>query len=190
MCLASVEVLFDVPIALYGISLQVQTPLNPYISWESVHLDFSRVVETPSLIWRSIPSEEIAIELSRWTVVFCAIVFFIFFGFADEAMKNYRYAFQSIAKGVGRVTGSSFGNGIDSSDFLGTDRCVNHPPVMFKRFFSLTTNIFFQKKIQSKIKDYRIIRENSSCPPHIRSQRDASTPRFHGILQQLINWGR
>ena len=146
MCLASVEVLFDVPIALYGISLQVQTPLNPYISWESVHLDFSRVVETPSLIWRSIPSEEIAIELSRWTVVFCAIVFFIFFGFADEAMKNYRYAFQSIAKGVGRVTGSSFGNGIDSSDFLGTDRCVNHPLVMFKRFFSLTTNIFFFKK--------------------------------------------
>jgi pheromone a factor receptor len=127
MCLASFEILFNIPIALYGISLQAQTPLNPYISWENVHFDFSHVQEIPSLIWRSVRSEEIAIELSRWTVVFCAFGFFIFFGFADEARKNYRFAFQSVTKRLGLSTGTgySFGNGINSSDFVGTNRYVN-----------------------------------------------------------------
>jgi pheromone a factor receptor len=116
--LASFEVLLSIPTALYGISLQAQYPLNPY-----VHFDFSHVQEIPSVIWRSDYSEEIAMELSRWTVVFSL---FIFFGFADEARKDYRYAFQSVSKRLGLSTGTgySFGNGINSSDFIVYDGYV------------------------------------------------------------------
>jgi pheromone a factor receptor len=124
MCLASFEVLFNIPIALYFISLQAQVPLNPYISWDNVHFNFSDVQEIPSIIWRSNYSEEIAEELSRWSVVFCAFGFFMFFGFADEARKNYRYAFQSVAKRVGlSTTGSSSRSGIDSY-YYGSDGYV------------------------------------------------------------------
>ena len=124
MCLASVEILFNIPIALYVIILQSRVPLNPYISWENVHYDFSHVQQIPSLIWRSTLQEQIAVEMPRWATVFCAFVFFSFFGFADEAKKNYRYAFQSVAKRVGLSTGSSFGNGLSSSEFLDSNGYV------------------------------------------------------------------
>ena len=141
MCLASVEILFNIPIALYVIALQARFPLNPYISWENVHYDFSHVQEIPSLIWRSNLQEQIAVELPRWTTVFCAFVFFTFFGFADEARKNYRNAFQSVAKRVGISTGSSFGNGINSSDYYETNGCVHNLPIIAKR--SLADYPFF-----------------------------------------------
>ena len=126
MCLAGIEILFNIPISLYGISIQTRVPLNPYISWENVHFDFSNVEEIPSLIWRSNNLEVISLELWRWSIVFCAFVFFFFFGFADEARKNYRFAYQSVAKRVGLGTGSSSGNGISSVGYLGTSGCVDH----------------------------------------------------------------
>ena len=142
MCLASMEILFNIPIAVYGLSLQARVPINAYISWENVHEDFSFVEQVPSLLWRSNSTEEMEIEISRWSVVFCAFVFFIFFGFADEARKNYRYAFQSVAKRVGLSTGSSSfgsGSGINSLDY-GTEGCVHYPLIYHpKCSLSLTT---------------------------------------------------
>ena len=135
MCLASIEILFNIPVALYCIAIQVRSgPLNPYISWENVHLDFSNVQEIPSVIWRSNRELEINLEFPRWATVFCAFVFFMFFGFADEARKNYRSAFQTVAKRVGLSTGGSFGNSINSSDYFGTDGCVNHPSYYSEAF--------------------------------------------------------
>jgi pheromone a factor receptor len=119
MCLASVELLFNIPLSLYGISLEAPQPLNPWISWQNIHSNFSRVELIPALIWRNNRETEIALELNRWAVVFCAFIFFAFFGFADEARKNYRYAFQSVAKRVG-ISTVSFGSGLSSSGFLGT----------------------------------------------------------------------
>lgn len=39
----------------------------------------------------------IPLELSRWLLVVCALVFFSFFGFAEEARKNYRAAWAWIS---------------------------------------------------------------------------------------------
>jgi len=120
MCLASVEILFNIPLNAYGISVMVKSsPLLPYSSWEDVHYNFSFVRQVPALVWRSDKNTEISLELQRWAVVFCAFVFFMFFGFADEARKNYRYAFQSVVKRVGLSTGSSssYGTGIDDSSY-------------------------------------------------------------------------
>ena len=182
MCLPSVEVLFNIPCFIFDISLLARSPLNSYISWESVHFKFSHVQEIPSLIWHSSYEGAVALELSRWGVVFCAFVF-IFFGFADEVRKNYRYAFQSVAKHVGLSTGSSFGNGINSSDFLGSSGCVKIILLLFDEVFSFLF-YFFQNE---KIKNYWIIRENSSCSSLIRSPRHAQTPQFHGLHQQHVN---
>ncbi|KAJ7238654.1 hypothetical protein C8J57DRAFT_1246354 [Mycena rebaudengoi] len=44
-------------------------------------------------------------ELTRWTALSCALVFFAFFGFAVEARKNYRTAFWAVAKCVGYTRG-------------------------------------------------------------------------------------
>lgn len=119
MCLASLDILFTLPFCSWAIYLQAQTPLQPWISWAWVHLDFYVVDQIPALIWRSTALSEADLESNRWIVVVCAFLFFAFFGFADEARKNYRTAFQSVAKRVGMST-SSFGNSATSSDFLGT----------------------------------------------------------------------
>jgi pheromone a factor receptor len=83
----------------------------PWKGWADTHADFSRVDEIPAIIWRNSPNGlGTALELSRWLAVLCAFTFFAFFGFAEEARKNYYSAAQSIAKRVGISSTSSFGS--------------------------------------------------------------------------------
>jgi len=42
-----------------------------------------------------------SLEFNRWMVVVCGFIFFLFFGFADEAQKNYKLAINAITKRVG-----------------------------------------------------------------------------------------
>lgn len=105
MGLAGIEMLCTIPLGAYVLYLNATSqPVYPYISWENVHSDFSRVEQFPSVLWRMSGPTVLSIELSRWLLVICAFVFFAFFGFADEARKNYRLAYVSVAKRVGLST--------------------------------------------------------------------------------------
>ena len=73
------------------------------------HVDFSRGDQYPAIVWRNTPGYEASIELSRWLTVLCAFTFFAFFGFAEEARRNYSSAVRTFARSVGlssTVTGS------------------------------------------------------------------------------------
>jgi hypothetical protein len=48
-----------------------------------------------------------AIEGSRWISVVYAFVFFVLFGFTDEAMEHYVCALRNVAKTLGYQTRSS-----------------------------------------------------------------------------------
>ncbi|KAJ7930473.1 pheromone A receptor-domain-containing protein [Mycena leptocephala] len=69
--------------------------------------NFSRVVQVPGIYWRADPYSAASVETLRWATLACALLFFAFFGFADEAIKNYREAFQSVAKRMGYSTAGS-----------------------------------------------------------------------------------
>ncbi|EIN05670.1 STE3-domain-containing protein [Punctularia strigosozonata HHB-11173 SS5] len=104
MALAGVELVCTVPLASYIIYLDVTVlPVNPWISWADTHSNFNRYDQYPSVIWRADPRNQALHELTRWSVVICALVFFAFFGFADEAQKQYR----SLASSVGNRLGVS-----------------------------------------------------------------------------------
>lgn len=110
MALAGIEVLCTVPFASYALYLNVNAGIAPWISWDNVHWGFSRVDQFPALVWRSDPILSSSLEITRWAVVLCAFIFFAFFGFADEARKNYRGALDSVAKRMGYTrTGTSSG---------------------------------------------------------------------------------
>ncbi|KAJ3567262.1 hypothetical protein NP233_g6477 [Leucocoprinus birnbaumii] len=109
MALAATDVIGTVPLAIFVIVENMKGPRAHWISWQDTHANFSRVVQLPALIWRQSQHLEIALEVNRWAPVACAIVFFAFFGFADEARKHYRSAASSAARLVGVSTGS-FGN--------------------------------------------------------------------------------
>ncbi|KIJ93461.1 hypothetical protein K443DRAFT_684538 [Laccaria amethystina LaAM-08-1] len=102
MALATVELLFNTPISTYGLYLNITTrPIYPWKSWSDIHFDWYTIDVFPSFLWRSTPSTVALLELGRWSLVLCAFVFFGFFGFADEARKNYRKLYWAVAKRFG-----------------------------------------------------------------------------------------
>jgi hypothetical protein len=101
MGLAGVELLLGVPLTSYVLYLNINSGLFPWRGWSNTHKDFSRVDQYSSPIWKSSPISLVACEFSRWSVVICAFVFFAFFGFTDEARKNYCIAFNAVARKVG-----------------------------------------------------------------------------------------
>ncbi|KAF8055252.1 pheromone receptor Rcb2 B44 [Lyophyllum atratum] len=103
MALAMTEIIFTTPLAAFTMWLNATaTPIAPWLGWEDAHFNFSRVEQIPALIWRSSNRPTVAaMELSRWVTPLCALVFFGFFGFADEAKRNYRAAFWRIMKPFG-----------------------------------------------------------------------------------------
>ncbi|KAF8200239.1 pheromone A receptor-domain-containing protein [Pholiota molesta] len=104
MSLATVELLFNLPISSYGLYLNATgRPIYPWTSWSDIHSDWFTIDTYPALLWRASPVTVVTFELSRWSLVFCALVFFGFFGFASEARKNYRKAYWSAAKRFGFV---------------------------------------------------------------------------------------
>ncbi|KAF7293020.1 Argonaute-like protein [Mycena indigotica] len=108
MALASVDLIFTIPLGIWVLYNNVAVVgLSPWISWEDTHSNFSRVVQVPGIFWRSDPLTAASLETLRWATIFCAFVFFGFFGFADEAMKNYKTVVNSVARKVGLSTAGS-----------------------------------------------------------------------------------
>ncbi|KAF4623145.1 hypothetical protein D9613_002291 [Agrocybe pediades] len=107
MCLAGVEVLCTIPLGAFSVYLNVRAGISPWISWADTHFGFSRVDQTLAIYWRMDPKNNISLELTRWLPILCAFIFFGFFGFADEARKNYRSALQTVVKRIGISTSST-----------------------------------------------------------------------------------
>ncbi|KAJ3010643.1 hypothetical protein NUW54_g2416 [Trametes sanguinea] len=90
MALSTIELLCTTPIAVYGLYLNSISPIYRWISFADTHFGYSRVDQVSAVFWRTSHTAIITFELGRWSTVFCALVFFVLFGFADEARRNYR----------------------------------------------------------------------------------------------------
>ncbi|KAH7882763.1 pheromone A receptor-domain-containing protein [Phlebopus sp. FC_14] len=102
MALATIELLCTTPISAYGIYLNVtSSPIQPWKGVADAHYNYSRVGQYPSVVWRSSYVNVVSSELTRWSLVFCAFIFFGFFGFADEARKNYRKIYWAVSQRFG-----------------------------------------------------------------------------------------
>jgi pheromone a factor receptor len=103
MCLAGIEVLCMVPLGSFVIWKNCTGPrgIAPWISWEDTHYNFSRVGKYPAFMWRFDSGIEALFEFNRWQIIICSFIFFLFFGFAEEARQNYKAAFLFIAARLG-----------------------------------------------------------------------------------------
>ncbi|KAH9856250.1 STE3-domain-containing protein [Lenzites betulinus] len=104
MGLAAVEVCLTVPLGTYNLVMYSKTPMYPWTGFANLHYWFSRVDQESAVSWRQDPGTVAAVNFKRWTVIGCAILFFLFFGLAEEARKHYRLALSSVAKKVGLTT--------------------------------------------------------------------------------------
>ncbi|KAG6836055.1 hypothetical protein H0H93_011913 [Arthromyces matolae] len=107
MLLAGIETSLTVPFGLWALyENSVVGGVYPWKGWADTHSNFSRVEQIPSLIWRANGVLVRNLEMNRFLTCLCAIVFFAFFGFAEEARKHYRLGVQSVAKRMGISTTS------------------------------------------------------------------------------------
>ena len=100
MLLALFNMTLTIPLGVFSIYLNSHVRLAPWISWEDVHFNFSRVDLVPSIIWRSNPSFNTSVELTRWLFPVSAFLFFALFGFASEAQKQYHTLFRRCHKAL------------------------------------------------------------------------------------------
>ena len=105
VALSSVDFCFTIPIAVWNIVANLtQSKVHPYVSWEYAHWGYSRVFQFPRVELEKNPLAIYLLETTRWAAVVCAFVFFGFFGFADEAKKNYRLLASTVTKRLGYTT--------------------------------------------------------------------------------------
>jgi hypothetical protein len=94
IALSSVQIFCGLPMTAYAIYFNARViPLNPWISWDDTHFDYSFVGQYPADVWRTNSAASSALELNRWYFVGSAFIYFAFFGFAEEARKHYRMAY-------------------------------------------------------------------------------------------------
>ena len=101
VALASVDFCFTIPICIWTTVVNATwNEVHPWVSWADTHWEYDRVDQVP----RILINKQLGLymlEINRWAVVLCAFVFFGFFGFADEAKKNYRLWTSAITKRLG-----------------------------------------------------------------------------------------
>ncbi|KDQ23627.1 hypothetical protein PLEOSDRAFT_1048633 [Pleurotus ostreatus PC15] len=99
MALATVELVFNTSLNTFGTYLTITSnTIQPWRGWDDAHFDWYLVDTFPAVLWRMSTRNIISLEMGRWSVVFCSILFFAFFGFADEARKNYKLAYLTTRK--------------------------------------------------------------------------------------------
>lgn len=99
MALATVELVFNTSLNTFGTYLTITSnTIQPWRGWDDAHFDWYLVDTFPAVLWRMSTRNIVSLEMGRWSVVFCSILFFAFFGFADEARKNYKLAYFTICK--------------------------------------------------------------------------------------------
>ncbi|KAF9786680.1 STE3-domain-containing protein [Thelephora terrestris] len=118
IALASIDYIFTIPIASWTLSsVSSNSRVHPWISWDDTHWGYSHVMQYPRDLLP--PYQALSLELYRWTPVFCAFSFFAFFGFAEEARKNYRLLASTLAKLIGYTAftegAATTGPGVDMS---------------------------------------------------------------------------
>ncbi|KAI1790851.1 GPCR fungal pheromone mating factor, partial [Ganoderma leucocontextum] len=101
MALASADILFTIPLAIYMITSNLREGLYPYRGFADLHSNFGRVDSMAAIIWRQDATGVSVINFRIWTPIPCAIFFFFMFGFTVEARTHYKRAVAWVAKGSG-----------------------------------------------------------------------------------------
>ena len=108
MLLAATVAICSIAFQSFALVEDFSEEIEPWTSFKELHANISVVIKYSAQQWRS-SSNAADLELSRWLWVICALLFFAFFGFSDEAVKHYRYAMSLAGSYVG-VSSESFGS--------------------------------------------------------------------------------
>lgn len=102
LLLACIDMTCNVPLTVLNMWINNDgVNMDPWVSWANTHFEFWHVEQVPGFVWRANRAFTVSAELGRWIFPICAIIFFLLFGFAEEARRNYTALFWAIAKRFG-----------------------------------------------------------------------------------------
>ena len=86
--MALTEMLWGTALTAFNLYNNVNSGLRPYTSWARVHSNFNRVQMLPMIL---VPQKNIpTMMLFWWCIPASSIIFFVFFGFGEDAVKEYK----------------------------------------------------------------------------------------------------
>ncbi|KIJ25317.1 hypothetical protein M422DRAFT_193606 [Sphaerobolus stellatus SS14] len=98
MALAVFEIFWDTGTNIYILYYNTFTGLRPWISWQNVHSNFSRVGLFPIFL---VPTQyHIQTVIQWWIIPISSVAFILFFGFGEEAKNDYRVVIQWIRRNI------------------------------------------------------------------------------------------
>ncbi|KAF8174227.1 GPCR fungal pheromone mating factor, partial [Pholiota molesta] len=88
IAMAVTEMVWSTTLTSYNLWNNVVGGLRPWTNWNDVHSNFSRVATFTTL---DVPPQFLRIMmLFWWTLPASSLIFFVFFGFGEEALKEYK----------------------------------------------------------------------------------------------------
>jgi pheromone a factor receptor len=95
-----IQMLGGLVVCIADLYFNISGGINPWISWQDTHFDFSDVLQFPTVL---LPlSQKIQIELLWWPAPMSGIVFFLCFAFMEDARKEYRPFFSFLRRVIFR----------------------------------------------------------------------------------------
>ena len=122
IAMALTEMILGTSLTVFNLFSNVSVGLRPWISWENVHSNFSQVGLFPTSIMP--PQLMTNVMIVWWTLPASSIIFFAFFGFGEETLKEYKKVWVWIKVKVfkrpmnGEKGKSSFGGSFSRSRFV------------------------------------------------------------------------
>ncbi len=132
MAISTTEIFGTIPLGTLYIVRDAKEGVDPWRGWGYTHDNYSAVYQFPSSVWKNNSNSVFDLEMYRWSLVLCAFIFFALFGFADEARKNYRRVYTSIASRIGFSTFTLLGS---------SHACVAHS--IYGSISTLCSHLFF-----------------------------------------------
>jgi pheromone a factor receptor len=100
MAMALVQMFWSAIMMMINVWFTCRNGLRPWTSWADVHSNFSRIAQFPTIL---ISAEVLHwTQFTWWTVPISAFLFFVFFSFGVDAMKEYRVCINWVSRVVFR----------------------------------------------------------------------------------------
>lgn len=121
IAMALTEMVLGISLTAFNLFSNVSLGLRPWISWENVHSNFSRVGLFPT---STLPPQLVTnMMIVWWTLPASSIIFFAFFGFGEEPLNEYKKVWvwvkiKVFRRPMGGENGSSFHGGSSCSRFV------------------------------------------------------------------------
>ena len=109
MAISATEILGTIPLGTYYIVSDAKLGIRPWKGWASMHSNYSEVNQVPGVTWKNDHNIANGLEMYRWSLVACALIFFALFGFAVEAREQYYRLYKLLARRISTLSSAPHG---------------------------------------------------------------------------------